>query len=164
MGPNRKVSGTYDYTPRPDGIPETKDPSPEGWDITSGNLFNRPASLKADPVRSMEDTALRPWVVSWKTRDPVILRIKFGETVRVRELRLWIHGEAPDIEIGVADSGTYKPLASINALGETDRDVREVRLSFAPAEGRVFEVRFGPRQRREMILSEVELWSNDSGH
>ena len=167
-GPNLHLKGHCSYEPGPDLISEEEEASQKGWRFAHSNLFDRPASLKALPCvgiagkRRGEGAELaRPWIVAWKALGPVHVRLAFEGPLQAQELRLWVHGDAPDVEIGAVAGGKYEKLASANAEGNTAHDVRELHLQFPRTAGNVFEIRFAERKQGPLYLSEVELWGSD---
>jgi|GEM_PF-2034076 len=161
LGPNAARPFTCTYSDVPDLIAE-EHPGRTRWDRRTGDLFDRPESLRADPLRGRKPLTeeLAPWVVGWQQTDAVTVRLEFEAPVTASEARLWLHGQIPGTTVGVVSGPdkAFTSLATLNAWGHSGEDVRELRLGFAPAKAKVFEIRFGARPRGPFIISEMELW------
>ena len=160
-GPNVSLPFTCTYSIPPDMIAE-EHPGEKGWDRRTGDLFDRPESLRADPLRGRKPLAeeLAPWVIGWQRTAPVTVRLRFEQRVAAAELRLWLHGQISSIAIGTISGPdmAFTSLATLNALGHSGEDVRELRLGFAETAAEIFEIRFAARPRGPFVIAELELW------
>jgi len=162
-GANANLAVEYAYSVAPDLIPE-ENAEASRWNLKTGDLFDRAASLRSEPVvprgKDRIEDLLVPWAVAWKKGEEIAVRLTFEQEVSAEQLKLWAHGEIPEIEIGTLIDGKYACAGGLSSPGDSDRDVREISLKFAPVKAKEFEIRFGSRMHGNFYLGEVELWGN----
>lgn len=155
-GPNLRLPFTVAYSAAPDLLPDA-----------NRNLFNRGVSLHQKPVAATQKepyAGLEPYAVAWRNPEPVTVTIAFDRDVTLSHLKLWAHGDIPDLELDTQDQqGAWTTLARYDAakaeVGELD--VREITLSAqTPTTARACRLRFAARQR-DLYLAEIELWGEN---
>jgi len=160
-GPNEPQEGTVSYSTAPDLVQEENKEKP--LPFKKSDLFDRENSLNAKSAHFLiEETkttanTVAPWAVAWNTGAGFDIKFEFRSEVEVAEVRLWAHGEIPEIKV-YADGAEKKLLTGVNRLGETKDDVREIHLSFAPVKTKTLSVEFGNRTSKCLYLSELEIW------
>ncbi len=155
-GPNLRLPFTVAYSTAPDLLPDA-----------NRNLFNRGFSLHQKPVaasRKQPYAGLEPYAVAWQNLEPMTVTITFDRDVTLALLKLWAHGDIPDLELEIQNQqGEWTTLARYDAakteIGELD--VREITLSAqTPTTTRACRLSFAARQR-DLYLAEIELWGKN---
>lgn len=152
-GPNETIPFTASYSLAPDLIPDKLK--------NCGALFNRRKALDA-PIpssrRASLETYITGWAAGWKNRSAFSIRIDFASEIEDGTVKLWCHGDIPEITLYSISGGSRVREGSVQLpAGAEEVDVREFAIPFR-GRAKSFELTFGPRANGDFYLGEMEFW------
>jgi len=155
---NADLRGTYTFSVWPDGAGDEGAPGTE-VPFGKGHLTNRwAAALGRVLGRWVGPCDPSPWVVTWKTAQPVDLTFDFQQTCALHRAILWYSGQLPATTVqGSVDGQAWETLAT-SERPPPNPDVPD-RTYLFQGRWRYLRLAFGEREAgNPLTLAEVEVW------
>ena len=156
---NAKLShGKYRLSALPDSSAKN---APLEYRFGSGNLTNRLSAFEKGDIftnpQLVKSGKLHHSMFSdiWTRPDAFTVAWDFGAKVKVREIRIFYHGELPPLTITLNGKVLQKTIGGKSG----DQEVKMAVIPLPENQGKVYEIHFGERrQNSSLVLSEIEFW------